>query len=46
MGLRPVDQKPVDASAAGDEPGVADWPTGFVRGNVLPHQAFDEGNLP
>ena len=34
----------VDASVAGDEPGVADWPTGFVRGNAPPLQASAEGN--
>ena len=39
------DQTPADASAVGDELGVADWPTGFVRGNVLPLEAFAEENL-
>lgn len=47
MELRPVrDQTPVDVRAAGDEPGVVDWPTGFVRGNALPLQAFAVENLP
>lgn len=46
MGLRPAKgQTPVDASAAGDEPGVAGWPTGSVQGNALPLQVFAEGNL-
>ena len=46
-GLRPVrDQTPVDVYAAGDEPGVADWPTRFVRENALPLQAFAVGNWP
>ena len=40
------DQIPADACAAGDEPGVADWPMGFVRGSALPLQAFAVGSLP
>lgn len=47
IGLRPVrGLTPVDASAAGDEPDVADWPTDFVQENALPLQAFAEEDLP
>ena len=47
IGLQPLrDQTPAGASAAGDEPGVADWPTGSVRESALPLQAFAAENLP
>ena len=39
------DQTLAGAAAAGDEPGVEDWPTGSVRESVLPLQAFADENL-
>ena len=45
IGLQPLrNRTPAGASAGADEPGVADWPTGSVRENALPLQAFAAEN--